>query len=127
MINVGNGARILDGKECFELWNKHRTLKRVQQELLRKGIHGIKSEDKPPTEKTISDAVWRYILENLEQGRQEMEEAGIIMDDKEWGETIVRRATYILGTSRTRFVNWIKENNLEEFEYIYKRRMGTID
>jgi len=40
MIQVGNGAKILDDKECFDLWNQHRTLKRVQQELMRKGKHG---------------------------------------------------------------------------------------
>jgi len=49
------------------------------------------------------------------------------MDDKEWGETLVRRATYILGTSRGRFEEWVKENDLEKFEYVYKRRMGTFD
>ena len=127
MIQVGNGAKILDDKECFDLWNQHRTLKRVQQELMRQGKHGIKSDDKPPTEKTISDAAWRYVLYNPIEAREEMERHGIIMDDKEWGETLVRRATYILGTSRGRFEEWVKENDLEKFEYVYKRRMGTFD
>jgi len=127
MIQVGNGSRLLDAKECFDLWNKHRTLKRVQQELMRKGIHGMKSDDKPPTEKTISDAAWRYVLENPVPARKEMEDHGIVMEDKEWNETMVRRATFILGTSRGRFEAWVKENGLENYEYIYKRRMGTFD
>ena len=127
MIQVGNGTKILDSKMCFDLWNKHKTLKRVQQELLRQGYHGAKSEDKPPTEKTISDSAWRYVVENPVEAREEMERHGIVMEDREWYESMIRRATYILGTSRRRFEEWIKKNNLEQYEYVYQRRMGTFD
>jgi len=127
MIKTGIGCKILDDKMCFDLWNEFKTLKGVQAELMKMGLHGSKSENKPPTEKTISDAAWRYVLNNPVIARKEMEAHGLIMDDKIWKESMVRRATYVFGTSRKRFVDWIKENELQEFEYIYKRRMGTID
>lgn len=128
MIKVGAGVRLIPGRLAFDLWNELKTLPAVQEELLRRGYHGLRSEDVPPTELTISNSAWRYVLNNMDEARQEMENHGIIFDtDDDWNEQCITKATFVLGSSRGRFIKWIKDNNFERYEHIFKHRWGTVD
>jgi len=126
MIRIG-APRILDGKECFDLWNKLGSLQKVAEEFKRQGLTG-KNGKGHPTTTTVANSAWRYVLNNLESARSEMEGYGIIFDtDREWNEVIVTKATYILGSSRRRFFRWIDEHNLWEYGYVFETRMGKAD
>jgi len=126
MIRIG-APRILDGKECFDLWNKLGSLKKVSQEFERRGMTG-KNGKGHPTGTTVANSAWRYVLSHLDEARLEMEKYGVFFDtDTEWNEVVVTKATYILGSSRKRFFRWIEENDFWDYAYVFETRMGKAD
>ena len=111
----------LDGKECFLAWVETGSLSGASDFLTEKGKVNTFT-GKPFTPFGIRNAATRWVLYNHEEAKQHYINAGFEGDDKEWEEFLVRRATNILvPSSKQRFMDWIKDNNFEKYEYIYAR------
>ncbi len=111
------GKKLLDTKECWELWHKIGSLKGVQNYLLQKGVINQRT-GRPVTVAGIEKAAFTWALENQETARKDLsyawQQEGFILTDDEWRKFLVKKARLIFYQRPGRFGKFISDNGLED-------------
>lgn len=126
MSITSRGTSKLDDKECFDLWVELGTLKKVGQELVRRG-KASPTTGKAYTGTIISKHALRWVLENQEEARQIYLDEGSTLTDEQWERWLVEKATTVFHFSPKNFFRWIERNGFEKYEIIYLRKFGTLE
>lgn len=118
-------------KFYFDLWIELGTIARVAEHLFNLG------EKNPKTGKKITDSaihrlIMLYVLENPDDAKPyfEQENGGIPIDQTDWEEYLVGKATNVYNTSAKRLIQWLNRNPwAKKYDYIYANRLpdGKLD
>ena len=121
MTITSKQEKLLNDKESFFLWLELGSTKNVSLHLEREGRVNPRTGD-PFSPMAIWDSAMRWVLDHPYEAKEIYDEHGSTMNQTEWEEWLVQKALHVLGTSRKRFMKWIKNRKFEKYVYIYKDR-----
>lgn len=99
-------VQVLDPKLCFDLWVKYGSVYTVSEVLYKE--HGIYNTNtgRPVTHMGVWDSAWRYILNNLPEAREKLNDSwkneGKILTDAIWFPMVIDRARRIYSDGKFR-------------------------
>jgi hypothetical protein len=106
IINSKLTKRILDEKECFDLWVELGTLEKVRQVMYDRGLrHPLTGKSVTPF--GIRTAAFRYMLDNLEVAYERMNSSFRILSREEFDKWAVYKALTLFQTE-VAFGDWLK-------------------
>lgn len=117
----GQCEKFLNDEECFFLWSELGSITRVVNHLKNRGDVNPKTS-RPFTRMSIWHAALRHALNNLEETKPYFLEDGLPED--KFDEHVVKKAMIVYSTSKDRFLSWIKENDFEDYKYLYADKFG---
>lgn len=118
--------RILNPKECFELWVELGSIQKVCGNLAFKGTINPYTQ-RPFTPMGVWKSAMFWVTSNIEEAWKFYQEGGSPFTKKEFEEWVVGKAMFVYGTSRKRFLRWIDENGFEKYEPIYERAFPRFE
>ena len=126
MSIFGKKRTTLNREECFKLWAELGTLEKVSLFLASTGKVNPKTK-KPFFITTIRYHAMIWVFDNPEEARVYYLALDEFSDDDQWEEYLIRSAMYILRDLRTRFFLFVKKNDLQKWEDLYKPKFGTYE
>ena len=127
MSIISNSVANLDKGKAFEAWVETGSVVKARNHLTVQGIINPNT-GKPFSPFSVWYSSWCWVLEHLEEARPifEKEQQGEYSDE-EWAEKMIRRAIdlYLQRSSKSRFMNWIKKNRFEKYDYMYSEAFST--
>ena len=98
-IGLKTNKKILEPKLCFDLWIETGSTYKTCRVL--RDRYGVinPATGKMVTAMGVWDAAWRYILENMVEGRKGVSDVwranGEILEDRDWYPLVIRVAKYL--------------------------------
>ena len=111
---IKQNSKYLDGEYCMKLWAELVTLQQVVNQLKEEGVVNPLTL-RPPIRMAVSLCAWRWMLEsrdNFDYAKKKYLEPlllgkGVVWDDDDWGDFIMRHAKFTMGTSQKRYTEFL--------------------
>src|SRR5215207_73764 len=102
---------LLDGKECWKLWNVELgTLNAVRRKFREDGLINPKTGE-PPTASGIEKAAFYWAIENKTEARKDLERAwlkeGLILTESEWERVLNNMAKLVFHQRPRRYERFV--------------------
>lgn len=109
---------ILDPERCWKEWIRTGSLNEVRKVFEREGIKNPRTLE-PPTLSAIEKAAYRWVLNNQEEGRQDLEFAwssqGQVLNDFKWKQFLASKAKLAYFVQPRKIEKFLTENGLLEY------------